>query len=127
MTTARHPPRDCPVCGARLLVTRLGCEACGTELSGGFASCDFCALGAEDRELLRLFLISRGNLKELERSLQVSYPTVRARFDALLGRLGLELRPPAGGVRLELLRRVARGELGVDAALGQLRAEGEEA
>ena len=30
----RHAPRDCPVCGDRLALTRLSCQACGTELSG---------------------------------------------------------------------------------------------
>ncbi|MBO0703668.1 MAG: DUF2089 domain-containing protein [Candidatus Dormibacteraeota bacterium] len=114
-------PHDCPVCGERLALTRLTCHACGTELSGDFASCEFCALSAEDRETLRVFLQSRGNMKELERHLGVSYPTARARFDALLGKLGLapvpEVRPRPP---LSLLGRLARGEIGVDQALREL-------
>ena len=39
--------------------------------------------------MLESFLRSRGNLKEMERELGVSYPTVRARVDALLRALGL--------------------------------------
>src|SRR5690242_78338 len=76
------------------MLTRLSCPACATELSGAFVTCEFCGLTDEDREVLRVFLASRGNMKELERHLGVSYPTVRARFDALLGRLGL-LEGPA--------------------------------
>jgi hypothetical protein len=102
--------------------------ACGTELSGSFEACEFCALSAEDREVLRIFLASRGNMKDLERHLGVSYPTARARFDALLGRLGLAPtgatasaeeagRGVAGGAdRLDVLRRLARGELDLAAA-----------
>src|SRR5262245_31319336 len=84
----RHAPRKCPVCGEQLVVTRLSCS-CGTELTGSFDSCQFCALSAGDLDLLRVFLASRGNLKEVERHLGVSYPTARARVDALLGRLGI--------------------------------------
>lgn len=110
-----RPPRDCPVCGEQLLQTRLGCDACGTELSGRFQPCEFCGLNAEDREVLRVFLASRGNMKELERHLGVSYPTTRARFDALLARLGLAGEPPALG-RLEILEALGRGEMDVDEA-----------
>src|SRR4030088_388566 len=85
----RTAPRDCPVCGDRFALTRLSCRSCGTELSGDFESCEFCSLSREDRETLRVFLVSRGNMKELERPLGVSYPTARARFDALLTRLGI--------------------------------------
>jgi hypothetical protein len=107
------------VCGERLRLTRLGCRSCGTEISGDFEQCEFCALGAEERQTLRVFLASRGNLRELERHLGVSYPTARARFDSLLVRLGIE-RGPAPPGRLELLQQVARGELPVEAALDRL-------
>lgn len=113
--TAHHPPSRCPVCGERLLLTRLGCTECGTELAGAFEPCDYCALGDEDRRLLRVFLASRGNMKELERHLGVSYPTARARFDALLGRLGIESAKPADP-RIEVLDALARGEIDVDEA-----------
>jgi hypothetical protein len=116
-----HAPRDCPVCGERLALTRLSCQDCGTELSGVFGACDFCALGEEDRDVLRVFLSSRGNMKDVERHLGVSYPTARSRFDALLGRLGLAPAPepvpqPSRADRLEVLEKLARGEVDVDAA-----------
>jgi len=102
-------------------VTRLTCPSCETELSGAFASCEFCVLTDEDRDVLRVFLASRGNMKELERHLGVSYPTARARFDTLLTRLGIERGPaPAPASRLELMEQVARGEIGIDEALNRL-------
>lgn len=120
-----HAPRDCPVCGERLALTRLSCQDCGTELSGVFGACDFCALGQEDREILRVFLSSRGNMKDVERHLGVSYPTARSRFDTLLGRLGLAPPPTAAddeaasaksAERLAVLEQLARGEVDIDAA-----------
>jgi hypothetical protein len=130
--TASHqhrPPRDCPVCGSRLALTRLGCPDCGSELAGAFEPCEFCGLTSADRDLLKVFLRSRGNMKELERHLAVSYPTARARFDELLGRLGITPsgtaaeRPPTAGRedRAELLRSLARGDIDVDEAARQLR------
>ena len=113
-----RPPRDCPVCGDGLALTRLSCSSCGTELSGAFEACEFCALNAEDRELLRVFLSSRGNMKDLERHLGVSYPTARARFDTLLGKLGIER--PAPDPDVELLESLARGDVDVDEALHRL-------
>jgi hypothetical protein len=117
----RRPPLNCPVCNERLALTRLTCPACDTELAGGFASCEFCALTNEDREVLRVFLASRGNMKDLERHLGVSYPTARARFDALLGKIGIDR--PAGApapTRVELMEQVARGEIDIEEALKRL-------
>jgi hypothetical protein len=105
-------PSDCPVCGEHLAVTRLGCTSCGTELAGLFASCPFCALGQKDLELLRVFLTSRGNMREVEKHLGVSYPTARQRFADVLGKLGLSDQPdPAVRTREQVLAEVAAGTL----------------
>ena len=139
-----RPPRDCPVCSSRLQITQLGCTTCGTGLTGEFRPCEFCGLDDADRDVLRVFLGSRGNMKELERHLGVSYPTARARFEDLLRKL--DLAPAAGpssgpgssgpgssgagpsgarssafagradDERLATLRAVAAGELSVDGA-----------
>ena len=106
-------PHDCPVCGDALATTRLGCPTCGTELSGHFTSCEFCALDEADRDVLRVFLASRGNTKEVERHLGVSYPTARARVDRVLSRLGLIEDAPASDPRRAVLDALERGELDV--------------
>lgn len=104
------------MCSSPLALTRLSCTSCGTEITGNFESCEFCSLGAEDRDVLRVFLASRGNMKELERHLGVSYPTARARFDTLLAKMGLERTVPQPA-RLEALEALARGEIDVDEAM----------
>jgi hypothetical protein len=116
----RRPPTSCPVCNHRLATTRLTCPECTTELSGAFTSCEFCVLSDEDREVLRVFLASRGNMKELERHLGVSYPTARARYDGLLSKLGIERAAAPAPSRIELMEQVARGEIDVEEAMRRL-------
>ncbi len=123
-TLTRRPPSHCPVCSSKLALTRLSCPSCETELSGAFAQCEFCVLTDEDRDVLRVFLASRGNMKDLERHLGVSYPTARARFDTLLGKLGIDRPAPAAPSRVDLMEQVARGEIGVDEALRRLNENG---
>lgn len=121
MTAHEHiPPANCPVCDARLSITRLGCASCGTELSGRFETCPYCALGSQDRRILQTFLVSRGNMKDLARELGVSYPTARARFAELLITLGLEDAAPAAGSPLDILSRLATGDIDVEQAEAQL-------
>lgn len=106
-------PADCPVCGGDLITTRVGCRSCGSELVGEFAHCEFCGLDDRETELLRVFLASRGNLREVEKHLGVSYPTARARFTALLVKLGLGGSEPATATmtREQVLSEVASGAL----------------
>src|SRR5687768_18523152 len=83
----------CPVCSEELTITRLHCRACGTALEGEFGVGRFGRLSREQLALLESFLRARGNLKEMERELGISYPTVRARVDALIRSLGLSDGP----------------------------------
>lgn len=105
-------PAECPVCGGQLVTTRLGCPGCGSELAGEFGHCEFCSLDEADTELLRVFLASRGNLREVEKHLGVSYPTARSRFTVLLTKLGLAGEAgPATLSREQVLSEVAAGVL----------------
>ncbi|SDR94009.1 hypothetical protein SAMN04488543_0790 [Friedmanniella luteola] len=116
-------PSDCPVCGDRLAVTRLGCGSCGTELAGVFTSCAFCALDEAETEMLTVFLASRGNLRDLEKHLGVSYPTARLRFNQLLEKLGLAEpaeAAPTTPTREQVLAEVASGALSPDEAAALL-------
>jgi hypothetical protein len=86
---ARDVIATCPVCQNELSITRLHCRSCGTSLEGEFGVGRFGRLSREQLTVLESFLRSRGNLKEMERELGISYPTVRGRLDALVRALGL--------------------------------------
>jgi hypothetical protein len=113
MTDLHAAPSTCPVCAQELLTTRLGCPSCHTEISGTFAQCRYCRLSAEDQALLEVFLRSRGNLRDVQAHLGVSYPTARQRFNDLLGRLGLGDAAPDPD---EVMQELAAGRISVDEA-----------
>jgi len=134
----------CPICSGELAVTRLHCRSCGTTLEGDFTVGRFARLSREQFALLESFLRSKGNLKEMERELGISYPTVRARVDTLLRALGLgdedassgELEAEArvleaagaavdaASARRAVLERLARREIDPATAAAELRALG---
>jgi hypothetical protein len=123
----RHPmPTHCPVSGEPLEVTRLHCPESGVTIEGRFQPNEFALLPAGNLEFLRLFVKVRGNLKEVERILGLSYPTIRQRFENLVSVLGYEAAPEArsdrGERRAEILQRLERGEIGADEAAKALRA-----
>lgn len=130
----------CPVCEGELLVSRLHCRSCGTALEGEFGVGRFGRLSREQLSLLESFLRSRGNLKEMERELGISYPTVRARVDALVRALDLgdgeapvddeaaatadetpDADADAATRRRDILERLSRGEIDAAAAAVELR------
>lgn len=134
----------CPVCEHELAVTRLHCSECGTTLEGTFSVGRFGRLNREQLALLESFLRSRGNLREMERELSLSYPTIRGRVEALVKALGLGGSPadaepvdgtdstgadarerPAGAPnRRHVLERLARHEISAEDAAVALRSIG---
>jgi hypothetical protein len=137
---ARDVISTCPVCSSELSITRLQCRGCGTAIEGDFNVGRFGRLSREQLALLESFLRARGNAKELERELKVSYPTVRARIEALVKALGLTDGSPLGDegedglgrsgdsaeLRREVLERLARHEITADEAAVFLRARKEQ-
>ena len=127
----------CPVCAGELAVTRLRCSSCGTTLEGEFSVGRFGRLSREQMTLLESFLRSRGNLRDIERELGISYPTVRARVEALVRALGFGPRSdddaaaapddtdqPEAASREEILERLARREISAEDAAVAIRALG---
>jgi hypothetical protein len=125
----------CPVCSGELTIARLHCRSCGTALEGEFGVGRFGRLDREQLALLESFLRARGNLKEMERELGISYPTVRARVDSLVRALGLADGPATEDVddsveaampddsegRRAILERLARREMSAEDAAAALR------
>jgi hypothetical protein len=132
-------------------VTRLRCGECGTTIEGEFSVGRFGRLTREQLQLLESFLRSRGNLRDMERELGISYPTVRSRVEQLVRALGFGPRDEAetdgaasgaqpaadsttdaaaptpeqvAAARQEVLERLARHELTAEEAADAIRTLG---
>ena len=123
----KQAPGLCPVCGEKFHVSKLTCHRCQTTLSGDFEPCRFCSLNAEQKAFLEVFVKSRGNIKEVERELGISYPTVRSRLENVLEAMGYRVednspREDVAGRRREILEALSRGEISSDDAVKLMKA-----
>ena len=84
-------PKRCPACNSNLNITRLTCPDGGTEVTGKFPPDLFSRLAPNDFDFIVLFVKSKGNIKEMERELGISYWTIRTRLGELVAQLGLEV------------------------------------
>jgi len=114
----------CPNCGRDLEITQVRCTSCETTISARYAPCRFCRLSPESLRLLEIFIRNRGNLKEMERELGLSYPTVRNKIDAVIKELGFEPNPATEEdfktQRREILEKLEQGDLSAAEAAGLL-------
>jgi len=117
-------PTQCPVTGDPLDVTRLECATSGVVIEGRFEPNEFALLSGEHLEHLRLFIKVRGNLKEAERILGVSYPTVRLRMENMLKALGYEYEEiqEDKASRADILALLEKGDISVTEATKRLKA-----
>ena len=113
----------CPVCGGPLTVTQLTCESCSLKMEGKFEICEFCSLSQENMEFLRSFVRCRGIIKDVEKDLGISYPTVRSRLDRLITELGYGELPVKSRdeKRYDVLQAVKEGRMSSKEAVIALR------
>ena len=102
-------PPKCPSCGQKLVVSRMACSGCGSTLEGSFDPCPVCRFDPDIDRLFDLFMTSRGNLKEVERRMDCSYPTVRGKMEEMFRRYD-ELKPPRQS-RMDVLKMLREGTI----------------
>lgn len=107
----------CPVCSSNLKVTEISCGSCGTSIKGKFDPCKFCQLSKEQKYFIEVFIKNRGNIKEIERELGISYPTVRNKLDEVIESMGYKVEDKTKVNRKEILDKLSRGEIDKDEAL----------
>ncbi len=108
----------CPVCSGPLLATRLSCHQCNTEITGEFALSRFSYLSKEELQFVETFVRVQGNIKEMEKELEMSYPTVKKNLDAIVIKMGFDMRPKVD--EEDVLNKIKSGELSVEKALKML-------
>ncbi|WP_296561043.1 DUF2089 domain-containing protein [uncultured Acetobacterium sp.] len=112
-------PGRCPICGEKLSITKLSCSKCSTTIDGSFEPCEFCRLPDEELEFIKIFIKCRGNIKDVEKELGISYPTVRGKLDTVIRGLGYEVpskelikeNENKAATRNEILDQLSNGEI----------------
>ena len=111
----------CPVCSSKLKVTRLKCDGCSTVVENQFELSKFDYLNGEQLSFIEVFLKSRGNIKDVEKELGISYPTVRAKLDEVITALGYTVaRQKPSTDKKEVIDMLEKGEITADEALRML-------
>lgn len=83
------PFMNCPACQGKLHISALQCSGCGMELKNSFSFSAFDSLTEEQHAFLLAFLQCRGNLKDVQEKLGISYFIARKKLDDLLIELNL--------------------------------------
>ena len=118
-------PGNCPVCGNGFKITQLSCKECGSELSGEYEHCKFCSLPEQDLNFIEVFIKNRGSIKDVEKELGISYPTVRSKLDNIIIALGFNVDPKpekkSKEERVQILDRLEKGEISIQEATELLK------
>ena len=80
-------PLQCPACESPLRVGRMFCGECGTEVCGDFELPLLARLSEKEQQFIPAFVKSSGSLKDMAKSMGISYPTVRNVLDDLIEKL----------------------------------------
>lgn len=78
----------CPVCKGKLKIKEYQCSSCNLVLRGDFEESYFANLSHEQLDFIRTFIIVQGNIKEMEKQLNISYPTVKNRLSEIIRAFG---------------------------------------
>jgi hypothetical protein len=98
----------CPFCAAHLSIRRLCCDSCDTTIDSALPIPPFFGLPPDLQDFVMIFLRCEGKIREVEKVLGISYPTVCKRL-ALVNELLGNNAAPLG--TKDILEQLERGEI----------------
>ena len=112
----------CPICGGEEVATELKCKNCDTTIRGEFVMSIFDRLSDVQTKFLLVYLKNDGNIKQVEKELNISYPTVKKIYDEIKSSLNLhgsfnyKEEDVKDLTRKEVLEKLHKGEISFDEA-----------
>lgn len=110
----------CPVCYSKLFISKLKCSKCSTVIENDFEMSKFEYLSGEQLKFIEVFLKNRGNIKDVEKELGISYPTVRAKLDEVITSLGYKVAKEPSVDKKKIVDMLDKGEITSDQAIKML-------
>ncbi len=120
-------PAKCPITGEPLYVSELTSEETGVTIRGKFRVPKVAMIDPAFQEFLEIFLRSRGVISTVEKELGISYPTARAKLDAMLE--AMDMKPfkeerrngKAADHKRKILQQLEEGKITPEEAKRKLR------
>lgn len=111
----------CPVCSSNLRVKKLQCPKCNTIIENDFELSNFSNLDSDQLYFVEVFVKNRGNIKDVEKELGISYPTVRAKLDDVILALGYSVAKQKNSNKSDIIDMLEKGEITPDDAIKMLK------
>lgn len=113
----------CPICNDKLNIKKLQCSKCRTVIENDFGFSKFQYLTNDQLEFIEVFIKSRGSIKDVEKELKISYPTVRAKLDEVIESLGGKKVKEDNKKRntKEIIEALEKGEVTPEEAMEKLK------
>lgn len=113
----------CPVCNSKLNVIKLKCQKCSTVIENEFELSKLEYLDDEHINFIEVFVKCRGNIKDVEKELGISYPTVRAKLDDVVSALGYTvIKKPSIGSKT-IIDMLEKGDITPEEAIKMMKEE----
>ncbi len=113
--------KQCPVCNSTLEIKEYHCSKCDTTIRGNFEVGDLASLSAQQQEFVKVFICAQGSIKEVEKVMEISYPTVKNKLKEIIEVLCPEHRSEEDSFSEDILNEIEKGEISVDEAIVKLK------
>ncbi|MGC7929134.1 DUF2089 domain-containing protein [Lysinibacillus sp. VIII_CA] len=115
---------NCPVCSQTLKITKLQCSHCHTIIENEFELSKLASLSKDQLHFVEVFLTCRGNIKDVEKELGISYPTVRGKLTDIISSLGhVEKKKKNEVDEKNVVTLLEKGEITAEEAIKLLKEE----
>ncbi|KAA0546248.1 DUF2089 domain-containing protein [Bacillus sp. BGMRC 2118] len=113
----------CPICEERLNVTKLTCGHCHTTIENKFEFPALFSLNKEQLQFIQTFILCKGSIKEVEKVLGISYPTVRNKLEEIISELGdpYQVNQEKAEEKKNILDRLGSGDISPEEAVKMLK------
>lgn len=112
--------KNCPVCSSALKATRLSCNTCGTVIENDFTLSKFDKLNGDQLNFVEIFIKNSGSIKDVEKEMGISYPTVKAKLNDVIKTLGYNVEEKQNVTSGTVLDQLERGEITPEEAIKKI-------